>query len=121
MMTRDTHARIYQQELPRRLCRDLENIASSQGIHWRQLLVDCLRRYLGDWDGRQLLDLEDVPADEHNIRLYLWIPYEKCDELEQLLKSRGIQLQELTREALRTKGPGGEEYSQPETSSANQR
>jgi hypothetical protein len=101
MRTRETHARIYQGEINRNTCKELESVAKEKGISLRELILEVIGKYLGDWNSRYSLDIEAVALNSGGARFYLWVPYENCDELDHLIKTRGTYIQELTRKAIK--------------------
>jgi hypothetical protein len=106
MLTRNTHAKVYQQELSQREYDRLEELAGEKNTSVREMILQAVAAYL---QGRQPgtdLDVEAVPAAGGSMRLYLWIPYDRYDELCGQLKDRGLYVQELVIEALRGYGTG---------------
>ena len=101
MLTRETHARIYQGEIGNNEYSELESAAKGEGIPLREFILKEIIIYLKNWDLICALDIEEVALNDGRIRFYLWIPYEKYVELDRLMKSSGTAyIQELTRKAM---------------------
>lgn len=110
-LTRDTHARVYQGELNSADYEGLRDLSKARKIPIREILVDSVTAYLGDWDKGRALDVEELILGDGSVRLYLWVPYELCDELERRALKKGIYLQKLIKNALKDRimsppGPG---------------
>ena len=101
MLTRETHARIYQGEITNNEYSELESAAKGEGISPRKFIIKEIRKYLKNWDSKHALDIEEVALDDGRTRFYLWIPYENYRELDQLMKARGSYIQDLTRKVIR--------------------
>jgi hypothetical protein len=110
MPTRETHARIYQQELSSTEYNALKGLAKQKKVSIQEFVLDRIRAYLGDWRSSSFLDVQEVITKEGSLRIYLWLPYDVCDELERLMKKRGSYVQELARRAvIQCMGPGPED------------
>ncbi len=108
MLTRETHARIYQGEITHNEYKELESAAKEEGISLREFILKAIRKYLENWDSRHSLDIEGVALNDGGIRVYLRVPYEKYSELDYLMKNRGTYIQELTRKAIKQQNQIGE-------------
>lgn len=97
MLKRETHARIYQGEINHNECREIERAAKEKRISLQELILGLIRKYLENWDSRRSLYIERVRLSNGGTRLYLWVPYENCDELNHLMKSKSTYVQELLR------------------------
>jgi len=100
MITRDTHARIYQQDLPRNQLVELKRLASQMNMSDQKLILEAIRKFLGCWSSRFDLNIEKVLLKNGDMRFFLWLPYQILDELERLLKCKEIHIQELARSAI---------------------
>ena len=101
MLTRKTHARIYQGELSRHDYARLRVLASHRDMPVRELILEALKDCLNGWPGWSLLDIERVLTGDNNVRLYLWIPYDNYEELCREIKKKGFYVQELALRAIR--------------------
>ena len=104
MPTRATHARIYQQELLRSEYDHLKILAKRKDVSARELLLEVIGEYLPGWESGSGLDIELVVTTDNSVRLYLWIPYDKYDEVCREVKGKGLHLQELVLRAIREFG-----------------
>ena len=100
-LTRDTHARFYQQDLLNADYESLKSLAEEKNMSVRALMLEAIRKYFGDWDLRLLLDIETVTLNDGRKRVFLWLPYEIFDEFELLAKGKGVFVEELVRAALK--------------------
>jgi hypothetical protein len=100
MLTRETHARIYQGEINQNEYRKLESMAREKRISLRELFIELIRKYLKNWDARYSLDIEGVALNDGRTRFYLWVPYEKYSELVRLMRRNGAYVQELLSKAV---------------------
>jgi len=100
-LTRDTHARIYQGELDPADYDRLMDLSKAKKIPIRGILVDSVTAYLGDWDKGRVLDVEELILGDGSVRVYLWVPYELCDELERKALEKGTYLQKLIKNSLK--------------------
>ncbi|MBW2005785.1 MAG: hypothetical protein JRI72_14525 [Deltaproteobacteria bacterium] len=101
MLTRDTHARIYQGDLSKGEYDELQSLARQKNISVRDLLLDAIRAYLKNGKLRFSLNIEEVLLNTASVRFYLWLPYEIRDELDQFIKSRGTYIQEFIKKAIK--------------------
>ena len=101
MPTRNTHARIYQGEFTKEAYESIHNLADQNNIPVRDFILESIREYLNSWDPSHRLDFEEVFLNDASARLYLWMPYEICDELNRLMDSRGTYVQALLKRALK--------------------
>lgn len=101
MPTRDTDARIYQQELLRSEYDHLKILAKRKNISVQELVLEVMGEYLQGWESGSDLDIEPVLTPDNSVRLYLWVPYDKYDELCRETKKRGVHVQELVLKAIR--------------------
>ena len=100
MLTRDTHARIYQGDLSRSKYDELQGLARQKNMTIQDLILDAIRKYLSDLKSEFSLDIEEVTLNNGGARFYLWAPYKIGDKLDRLMKSRGVYLQELVSKAI---------------------
>jgi len=100
-LARDTHARIYQGELILSEYRDLELVSQDMKVPIRTIIKDLINAYLGHWDKGKALEVEEVPLEDGRMRLYLWVPYEICDELDLKVSEKGTYIQKLVRNSLK--------------------
>lgn len=100
MLTRDTHARIYQGELPDNKYGELGVLAKQKGVSLHELILEAIRGYLEKGKPKFSLDVEEVALKSGDMRFYLWLPYEILEEIDHLIKNKGIFLHELVRKAL---------------------
>ncbi|MBW1678257.1 MAG: hypothetical protein JRJ79_17080 [Deltaproteobacteria bacterium] len=101
MLTRETHARIYQGELAESKYRALHLLAKQKDVSPCELILEAIRKYMENWDPKYSLDIEELVLNDGSVRFYLWVPYEKYGELDRLMKSKGTYIQELFRKAIR--------------------
>ncbi len=100
MLTRETHARIYQGEITDNEYSKLKSSGKEESISLRELILETVRKYLEDWETKYSLDIEKVVLNNGSVRFYLWLPYQVCDKIDQLMKNRGTYVQELVRKAI---------------------
>ncbi|MFP3870326.1 MAG: hypothetical protein ACLFVT_05520 [Syntrophobacteria bacterium] len=100
MLTRKTHAKVYQQELSKSECDKLEELAGQKATSVHEVLLKALGEYLQHWQPGTDVDVEGVATADGSMRLYLWIPYDRYDELCRETRKRGLYVQELVLEAL---------------------
>jgi len=107
MLTRDTHARIYQGELSSQVYNRLLSMAGSSRLSVREVVSSAVKEYLNNWEGSASLDIEEVVISNDQIRFYLWLPYPDCPELDRFMTTRGRHVQDLVREAIRKASKAG--------------
>ena len=101
MLTRDTHARIYQGEVSGPKLDILQKLSNKKKLSLSSLILFAITDYLKDRDFAGDLDIEAVKLSSENVRLYLWVPYKTYYELEKFMKIKGIDIRGLTIESLR--------------------
>jgi hypothetical protein len=101
MLTRETHARIYQGELSEREYIELRSVANHKGLPLRELILGAIKTYLENWEPRHSLDVEEAVLNEERVRFYLWLPYENLSELDRLMTSKGSYVQQLLKKAVK--------------------
>jgi hypothetical protein len=99
MLTRETHARIYQGELSEKEYSELKSAANQKNLSLRGLVLEAMRKYLEDWEPRYSLDIEEVVLNDERLRFYLWLPYENLHDLDLLMASKGSYVQQLLKNA----------------------
>jgi len=101
MLTRDTHARIYQGELSKQRYEKLQSTAGSSRLPVREVVLSAVKDYLDEWQGAASVEIEEVVLSNSQIRFFLWLPYAYCSELRRLMTMRGKDVQDLVREAIK--------------------
>ena len=85
MLSRDTHARIYQGELSSQRCEKLRSTGDSGCSSVKELVLSAVKDYLKNWEGTASLDVEEVVLSNDRIRFFLWLPYVHCSEFCHLM------------------------------------
>jgi hypothetical protein len=73
MVTRDTHARIYQHELSKQEYDRVHQLASRQQFNVNELLASSVNTCLKGWGIHNFVEIEEMTVDDEKIRFYLWI------------------------------------------------
>ncbi|MCD6298289.1 MAG: hypothetical protein J7M30_14170 [Deltaproteobacteria bacterium] len=71
------------------------------------MVSDAVRKYLGDLGPGFSRDIEEVMLHNGSVRFYLWLAYQVCGEIDQMMKNRGTYVQDLVHKAIR-------EYNKPD-------
>ena len=95
MVTRDTHARIYQHELSKQEYDRLHQLASSQQVNVNELLASSVKACLKKWGIQNSIEIEEITVDDGKVRFYLWIPYTCRDLLERVLRKKHKHIQDV--------------------------
>ena len=101
MLTRDTHARIYQGEVSRQRYEKLQSAAGNTGLSVREVVLAAVKEYLKNWEGTASMDIEEVVLSNDQIRFFLWLPFADCSELCRLMMSRGKDIHDVIHEAIK--------------------
>jgi hypothetical protein len=101
MLTRDTHARIYQGDLSRSEHDKLQTLARQKNVTVRDLISDAINKSLRDLRSGFSQDIEEVMLHNGRLRFYLWLPYQVCGKIDRMMKNRNTYVQELVRQAIR--------------------
>jgi hypothetical protein len=104
MVTRETHARIYQGELSEKESSELKSAAKKKKLSLRELILDTITKYLENWEPQYSLDVEEVVLNDEHVRFYLWLPYEDLDELDHRMTGKGSYIQQLLKKAVSARG-----------------
>jgi hypothetical protein len=100
MPSRQTHARVYQLDFNVEEYEVLRYQAARLDLNVRDFILAALRAYLPNWGSSSSVEVELVEIGDDKRRVYLWIPYEVYDEIEDLVANRGFSLQTLVRRAI---------------------
>ena len=102
MLTRETHSTIYQGEISQSKHSELESAVRGEGISPRKFILKEISNYLKNQNSKHALGIEDIALNDGRTRFYLWIPYQKFEELDHLMKITGIiHIQKLARKAIK--------------------
>lgn len=101
MVTRDTHARIYQHELSKQEYDQLHQLASSRQVSVKELLARSVKACLKKWGIENSIEIEELNVDDKKIRFYLWIPYTSLDSLEHETRKQRKHIQDVLRLVIR--------------------
>jgi hypothetical protein len=99
MLTRATHARIYQGELTTAEYEELNLLARKRSASVQTLILEAIRAYLKN-ELLASLDVELVETDSSGIRPYLWVPYDAHSKIELIMKEKGSYIQGLVRKSI---------------------
>lgn len=100
MLTRDTHARIYQGELSKCVCEELVRLARQNNTSAQALILEAIGAYLKNGELTSSVDVEMVETNGSRVRCYLWLPYDTCDKVELMMKGKGTYIQGLVRKSI---------------------
>ncbi|MBW1717275.1 MAG: hypothetical protein JRJ77_15870 [Deltaproteobacteria bacterium] len=101
MLTRETHARIYQGELAAGKYEELNLLARQRSTSTEALILEAIRAYLKNDELMVSMNVELVPVNNCHVRCYLWLPYDTSSKVELMMKGKGTYIQGLVRTSLR--------------------
>ena len=100
MLSRDTHARIYQGEFSKREYEEILHLAGKRNASAQELILNAIAFYLKNGGLSKSLSVEMIMLDGPSLRVYLWLPYDMRDKIELMMKEKGSYIQVLVRKSI---------------------